>query len=199
LTNQTRHRHDARITYDALHDLDSNAYSFHRIQLFGMGSYELRRRSTDPFDRTAVQNFWCEQLVGNECRFGNLVLDGLITTASAAGGSAVPFYLQDTLGGTDRDGFDTLRGLRDFQLRAPDRALLQAEFYKDVNGWFGVYGFYDTGAVGLRLADLGVSNWRHDFGPGLFVRAGGRIVVRTFAAFGGGAGTRAGFKVLGSL
>jgi hypothetical protein len=198
-TSQTWNRHEVRITYDVFQDRGSGFNTFKRLQLFGSGSYELRRRSSNPFDRSRLQNFLCEQLVGNECRFGNLVLDALFTSAFATSGKTVPFYLQDALGGTDRDGFDTLRGLENLRLRAPNRVLLQAEFYKDVNSWFGVFAFYDRGAVALDRGDLWANNWQHDYGPGLFVRAGGRVVLRTFVAFGGGEGTRGGFRILAGL
>jgi hypothetical protein len=58
-----------------------------------------------------------------------------------------PFYFQPTLGGTDIDGVDTLCGLVDYRLRAPDRILLQAEFYHNIQGPIGIYGFYDLGKV----------------------------------------------------
>jgi hypothetical protein len=199
-TAQTAHRHEVRLTYDAYSDRGSGANSFQRLQLFALGSYELRRPLSDPFaDRSWFQNFLCQPIVGDECRAGNLVVDALVTTASARPGQSIPFYLQDTLGGTDREGLDTLRGLDDLRLRAPNRALLQAEFYKDVNGWFGVFAFVDAGTVAVDAADLTSGRWHHDYGPGIFVRAGGHIVVRAFVAFGGGEGIRSNFRFAGGL
>jgi hypothetical protein len=199
-TAQTTHRHDLRLTYDAYSDRGSGANSFRRLQLFALGSYELRRAQADPFaERSWFQNFLCQPIVGDECRAGNLVVDALVTTAWTRAGRTIPFYLQDTLGGTDREGLDTLRGLDDLRLRAPNRALLQAEFYKDVNGWFGVFAFVETGTVALDGADLGSGPWHHDYGPGVFVRAGGHIVVRAFVAFGGGEGVRSNLRFAGGL
>jgi hypothetical protein len=199
-TDQTTHRYEARVTYDAFSDRGSGANSFRRLQAFGLASYELRRPIDDPFaDRSWFKNFLCQPVVGDECRAGNLLVDVLFTAASANHGGVIPFYLQDTLGGTDRDGFDTLRGFDDFRFRAPSRALIQAEFYKDVTGWFGVFAFADAGAVALRAGDLGSSRWHHDYGPGLFVRAGGHVVLRAFVAFGGSDGIHSSFKFAGGL
>jgi hypothetical protein len=199
-TRQTRYRHDARVTYESFADQGTGANSFHTLQLFVLGSYELRRSiSTDDFfaERTALQNFLCQPMVGQECRAGNFVIDALVTTSFVDAGRTIPFYLQPTLGGTDRDGLDTLRGLDDFRLRAPNRMLLQAEFYKDVNAWFGLFVFADTGAVALNAGDFGSVRWHYDYGPGIFVRAGGRIALRAFLAFGGGEGVNASFKFAG--
>jgi hypothetical protein len=199
-TDQTVHRHEARITYDAFSDRGSGASGFRRLQLFALGSYELRRPIADPFaDRSWFRNFLCQPIVGDECRFGNLVVDALVTTAFGGTAATIPFYLQDTLGGTDREGFDTLRGFEDLRFRAPNRALIQAELYKDVNGWFGVFGFVDAGAVALEPGALGSAVWRHDYGPGVFVRAGGHIVLRAFVAFGGGEGVHRSFKFASGL
>jgi hypothetical protein len=184
-TDQTWNRHDLRLTYDAFEDVDGGVDTFHRVQAFAVGSYELRRDIDSMFGRTAMQNFWCEPIVGRQCRFGTLVVDGLATVASAAAGHVVPFYMQDTLGGTDRNGLDTLRGFDDFRFRGTVRELLQAEFYKGVWGPIGLFGFYDTGKIGARAADLGFTDLRHDYGPGIFLRAGGNIVLRAYAGFGG--------------
>ena len=199
-TAQTAHRHEARLTYDAYSDRASGGGSFRRLQLFALGSYELRRPLADPFaDRSWFQNVLCQPIVGDECRAGNLVVDALITTSFTRAGRTIPFYLQDTLGGTDREGFDTLRGLDDLRLRAANRALLQAEFYKDVNGWFGVFAFVDAGTVASDAAGLWSGAWRHDYGPGIFVRAGGHIVVRAFVAFGGGEGVHRSLRFASGL
>ena len=199
-TDQTVHTHEARLTYDAFGDRESGANSFRRLQLFALGSYELRRPIGDPFaNRSWFQNLLCQPIVGDECRAGNLVVDALVTTSFTSVGHTVPFYLQDTLGGTDREGFDTLRGLDDLRLRAPNRALLQAEFYKDVNGWFGVFGFVDAGTVALQAGDLASAAWHYDYGPGLFVRAGGHVVLRAFVAFGGGEGVHRSLKFVSGL
>jgi hypothetical protein len=184
-TDQTWNRHDLRLTYDRFADLDGRASTFSRVQAFAIGSYELRRDIDSIFNRSRMQNFLCEPIVGRQCRFGTLVVDGLASASEAAAGRLVPFYMQDTLGGTDRNGLDTLRGYDDFRFRAPARMLLQAEFYKGVWGPVGVYGFGDAGKVADRAADLGFDHLLTDYGPGVFIRAGGNIVMRAYVGYGG--------------
>ena len=68
-TDQTVHTHEARLTYDAFGDRESGANSFRRLQLFALGSYELRRPIGDPFaNRSWFQNLLCQPIVGDECR-----------------------------------------------------------------------------------------------------------------------------------
>jgi hypothetical protein len=184
-TNETWNRHDVRLTFDQFSDLGSGANAFRRMQAFAIGSYELRRDIDSIFNRSAMQNFLCEPIVGRQCRFGTLVLDGLVSVAAAGAGRTIPFYLQDTLGGTDANGLDTLRGYDDFRFRAPARMLLQAEFYKGVWGPVGVYAFGDAGKVAERAADLGIDHVLGDYGPGIFLRAGGNIVLRAYVGYGG--------------
>jgi hypothetical protein len=57
---------------------------------------------------------------------GKLVLKELLTASYLGSNRLVPFYYQPTLGGTDIEGVDTLRGLVDYRLRASNRILLQS-------------------------------------------------------------------------
>jgi hypothetical protein len=78
-------------------------------------------------------------------------------------------------GGTDIDGVDTLRGLVDYRLRAPNRILFQAEFYHNIQGPIGIYGFYDTGKVALTAGDLSFAHLRHDVGVGVYFKVENKI------------------------
>jgi hypothetical protein len=198
-TDQTWYRHDLRLTYDYFNDRGPRIDSFQRFQLFAIGSYELRRNIDTPFHRTPLQNFICEPIAGRQCRFGTLVLDGLVTVSSVRAGGIVPFYMQDTLGGVDRFGFETLRALDDFRFRAPNRVLFQAEFYKGVWGPLGVYAFYDAGRVSARRSDLSSGSLNHDYGPGIFFRAGSNIIVRFYLGLGSGEGVRPKMRFLSAL
>jgi hypothetical protein len=101
----------------------------------------------------------------------------------AEDGNEVPFYLQPTLGGGR-----TLRGYRTFRFRDSTALLLQAEYRWRINQFVQGALFYDTGAVGSGLDDLGALE--RNYGIGL--RAGGRTgsAFRVEAAFGGREGTR---------
>lgn len=198
-TKQTWNQHDVRLTYDYFHNAGSGNNSFHKLQVFAMGSFDIRKNIPSVIDRRWWQDAICQSIVGDQCRLANLVLDGLVTTSFYSGANVVPFYLQDTLGGSDIHGFDTLRGLADYRLRAPNRVLLQADLYKDLWGPFGIYGFYDTGKVALHSSDLSLTHLRHDFGPGIFVRAGGNIVLRAYIGFGAGEGSHPNFKLFNAF
>jgi hypothetical protein len=101
----------------------------------------------------------------------------------ADSGNEVPFYLQPTLGGGR-----TLRGYRTFRFRDTSAVLLQGEYRWRVNEFVQGALFYDTGAVGSGLDDLG--RLERSYGVGL--RAGGRTgsAFRVEMAFGGREGNR---------
>jgi hypothetical protein len=188
---------DLRVTYDYFHDVGAGVNTFHKLQFLAEQSFDLRvdiARHSLP-TRKWWQNAICHGIVGDQCRIGTLVIDGLTTMSFTPRQNVVPFYLQETLGGADIHGFDTLRGLADYRLRAPNRVLLQADLYHDIWGPIGVLAFYDTGRVGLTPSDLSFSQMRHDFGIGAYIRAGGNIVLRAYIAFGGAEGTTKNVKL----
>jgi hypothetical protein len=88
-----------------------------------------------------------QQATGS-CLAGTVTLTGRVTASYTGTVSSVPFYLQPTLGGADFDGIDTLRGLVDYRLRAPDRLLVQVDFDKPIaqiglkKHPLGEYGLY---------------------------------------------------------
>jgi hypothetical protein len=112
-----------------------------------------------------------------------LALRARATSAIADAGNEVPFYLQPTLGGGR-----TLRGYRTFRFRDTTALLLVGEYRWMINRFVQGALFYDAGAVGSALDELGA--FEHDYGVGL--RAGGRTgsAFRVEVAFGGREGTR---------
>jgi hypothetical protein len=105
------------------------------------------------------------------------------SSATPEAGHEVPFYLQPTLGGGR-----TLRGYRTFRFRDRTALLLQGEYRWRINQFVQGALFYDTGAVGSALDNLGA--FERSYGVGL--RAGGRTgsAFRIEMAFGGREGTR---------
>jgi hypothetical protein len=105
------------------------------------------------------------------------------SSTSADAGNDVPFYLQPTLGGGR-----TLRGYHTFRFRDRSALLLQGEYRWRINHFVQGALFYDTGAVGSTLDDLG--GLERSYGVGL--RAGGRTgsAFRIEMAFGGREGNR---------
>lgn len=129
-----------------------------------------------------------------ECSLGTILLHGLLTASYASNENAIPFFLQPTLGGTDILGNDTLRGLVDYRLRAPNRVLMQAELDKDIYSPVGIMVFYDTGKVALTPGDLSLSQLRHDIGVGLYLKANNKILIRAYIGFGTGEGSKMNYK-----
>jgi len=127
------------------------------------------------------------------------------TDASAGAGSVVPFYLQETLGGSDIDNVPTLRGFADYRFRAPalfsiqtqyERRLLpdtppgaQTSTLRRAVGAIGVLAFFDAGEVAAKAGNLNFGNVRQSFGFGLSLWAGNKVWFRTYIGLGSGEGS----------
>ena len=96
--------------------------------------------------------------------------------------------MQPTLGGAR-----SLRGYHTFRYRDRAAVLLQAEYRWRINEFVTGALFYDTGAVGATLDDLG--RFERNYGIGL--RAGNRMgsAFRIDFAFGGREGNRIAHQV----
>jgi hypothetical protein len=111
----------------------------------------------------------------------------------------VPFYFQETLGGADINGNDTLRGFVDYRFRGASRILFQAEYRHGIWGPLGFLSFYDLGRVAQRPSDISFDHTRHDIGVGLTISATNRVVTRMYVGFGTGEGIRPNYKFGGAL
>ena len=103
----------------------------------------------------------------------------LLTSQSFAGaGAHVPFYLQDTLGGSY-----TMRGYPNFRFRGDKLLTLSTEYRFELNHRYQVAAFYDAGKAwdnaGFSLAGLKGSG-----GLGLRVKASDRVLFRFDVARG---------------
>ncbi|MBV9085655.1 MAG: hypothetical protein JOZ62_23520 [Acidobacteriaceae bacterium] len=169
---------DSQIGYHYFHDNKGSGYSFHR------------------FRADARYNFYPVFHGGQPHRDNVLSIRGLLETSYARGPNRVPFYLDDTLGGSDMQSQPTLRGFRDFRFRGPDLILFQTEYDKRLYSALGMMAFYDTGKVALRAGDLGFGNFRHSFGAGGTVWLEGRVVFRAYVGLGGGEGVHPYFGIM---
>ena len=66
----------------------------------------------------------------------------------------MPFYLMETLGGSNIRSDDTLRGFRDYRFRDRDLMLLQIEYLRELYGPIDFIAFYDTGKVAPSIGRL---------------------------------------------
>jgi hypothetical protein len=139
-----------------------------------------------PFKRGWFANTICPSLrSGTRCSMGDLSLIAMVAASYTGSGSQVPFYFDQTLGGTDINGNDTLRGFGTYRFRGPNSVLFQAEYRHPLWGPIGLLSFYDTGKVALQRSDLSLDHLQHDVGVGLYFHAGNREVMRVSMGFGG--------------
>jgi hypothetical protein len=186
-----------RVGYAIYHDQENDSFSFQRLTAVASASIPLWIPSQGtPSHRNWFLNFVCPSLrSATRCSLGNLTLNGNVAASYKGVGSQVPFFFDQTLGGTSLNGDDTLRGFADYRFRAPNSLLFQAEYRHSIWGPFGLLSFYDTGKVATLPSDLSLDHLRHDIGVGGFVRIGNREVLRVYIGFGTGEGSHAKVKV----
>jgi len=130
---------------------------------------------------------------------GSINLRLLVSESIASGTSTVPFYFQQTLGGSDIDGAPSLSGYQDYRFRAPNVLLLQEGFEHSIWGPFGFRFMTDQGRVALTRGDLGFSHMKHTFATGLTLRAGGFPMVFVMFAWSGNEGNHTIFNMNSAL
>lgn len=108
-----------------------------------------------------------------------LALRLFASTATADGGSQVPFYLMPSLG-----GHDSLRGYRDYRFRGPHAVLAQAEYRYEIWSGFDAALFYDAGKVAQSRRNLDFTRLQHDYGIGFRFNTDNGVVFRVDAGFG---------------
>ena len=160
------------IGYNFYTDTDTGHYSFSRLRAdLRHNVYFTRSKSIPKRDA------------------GVLEIRGLLSLSGKRANNAVPFYLQETLGGSDIDNDPTLRGFADYRFRGPHLVELSTQYERRVWSYFGVLGFYDAGQVATRAGDLGFGNMRQSFGFGINVWVEAKVVFRAYIGLGGGEGS----------
>jgi hypothetical protein len=189
--------------YAWYHDLDSGRYTFRRLSLSGFRSFDfLRSYPTGPAapKRAFAQNLLCSpQRATGRCSLGTLTFTGRASFSDHSASAAVPFYLQETMGGSDINGNDSLRAFRDYRFRAPNLLLLQAEVRHEIWGPLGILGFYEAGKVEQFRSAIDFTGLRHDIGLGLYFQVADKVVLRAFVGFGSGEGSRPNAKALNAF
>jgi hypothetical protein len=97
----------------------------------------------------------------------------------------VPFYFQQTLGGSDINGSPALSSYQDYRFRAPNLMLFRESFEHSIWGPFGLQFLADQGKVAQVRSDIGFDHFKHSFAAGLTLRAGGFPQVSLLYAWGG--------------
>ena len=115
-------------------------------------------------------------------------IHALLSVSDKSAGNQIPFYMQETLGGSNVDGDPTLRGFRDYRFRAPNLLLFQLQYDRRMWGPLGAFGFYDTGQVAMRAGDIDLSKMRHSYGFGLSIWLASKVMFRASVGLGSGEG-----------
>ncbi|HKS11243.1 MAG TPA: hypothetical protein VJS13_16950 [Pyrinomonadaceae bacterium] len=116
---------------------------------------------------------------------------GRLSSSQTNSGHRVPFYLQETLGGSNIRNEDTLRGFADYRFRDRAYALFQTDFMTELHGPLKLIVFYDTGKVAPGFSRLDEGRLRHTFGAGIVImpRQLDKIMFRFYVALGSGEGS----------
>jgi hypothetical protein len=168
---------DYKIAYGFYHDTGTGEFSFRR------------------FTADVRHQIYPERVGGQVNRDSVLDLRGYFSTATADVGHRIPFYLQETLGGSDINGASALRGFIDYRFRAPHLVLFQADYSRRVWGPLGLMAFYDAGTVALLRSDLDLKNLKHSFGFGITAWAADKVVFKAYIGLGSGEGRHMYFGV----
>lgn len=186
-----------RVAYDFFHDSETGHYSFQRLEThLEHRFYPEKKKHGGAIEQNYFSFMW---------RY---------SVSQASSGNAVPFYLQETLGGSDIDNEPSLRAFKDYRFRGPDLMAVQAEYdrklcqecapckpgvMRTVCDHLGLLVNYDAGKVALRKSDLDFSDMHQSFGGGVAIYLGKDVVFRMAVALGGGEGTHPYFGIANFL
>jgi hypothetical protein len=120
---------------------------------------------------------------------------GRLSLAETREGQQVPFYLMETLGGSNIRGDVTLRGFSNYRFRDRNHFLVQTEYLRELYGPIDLITFYDFGKVSSSASHFGEGRLRQTVGAGIVVvpRRLDNVVFRLYWAFGSGEGIRTHF------
>lgn len=189
---------EIRIGYAFYHALGDPRLSFERLSGTSKTTIPLEIPNPShntPSNRTGLANFLCPTVRNaSRCSMGDVTLTALVSAAYTSAGSQVPFYFDSSLGGTDMDGNDVLRGFAQYRFRAPSAVLFQVDYRHPIWRPVGLLSFYDMGKVVQQRSDVSFAQLRHDIGIGLYLHAGNRELARVYIGFGTGEPARPSFK-----
>jgi hypothetical protein len=157
----------------------------HTLYLYGYTQSAPKSTDGNGPDSCAPAGEICPAVSHSRNLNGFITMRLLLSESINSATSAVPFYFQQTLGGSDINGALALGSYQDYRYRAPNLLLLQESFEHSIWGPFGFKFMADEGRVALTRGDLGFSHLRHSFAGGLTLRAGGFPMVSLMFAWGG--------------
>ena len=160
----------------------------HIFYLYGYTQSAPRNTDLNGPDRCAPIGENCPEVSHSRNLNGSIGVRLLLSESMNSASAAVPFYFQQTLGGSDINGAMSLGSYRDYRYRAPNILLLQESFEHSLWGPFGVKFLADQGRVALNRGDLGFDHLKYSFAAGFTLRAGAFPMVSLLFAWGGSEG-----------
>jgi hypothetical protein len=157
----------------------------HTFYLYGYTKSAAKNTETVGPDSCAPGGETCPGIPKTRNLNGSIGVRLLLSESITSGSSVVPFYFQQTLGGSDINSALALGSYQDYRFRAPNLLLLQESFEHSIWGPFGLKLMADQGRVALTRGDLGFSHLRHSVAGGLTLRAGAFPMVSLMFAWGG--------------
>ncbi len=159
----------------------------HTYSLYGSSQSAATASTLGP-DSCAPSGENCPEISHTRNLNGSIGFRFLLSESITSGNSVVPFYFQQTLGGSDINSMLALGSYQDYRFRAPNLLLLQESFEHSIWGPFGAKFMADQARVALTRGDLDFSDLKHSFAAGLTLRAGGFPMVSLMFAWGGSEG-----------
>ena len=182
----------------------NSQYSFMRWTVDLNHTYSLYGKSQSAAstvgpDSCAPSGEKCPEIPHTRNLNGSIGFRLLLSESLTSGTSVVPFYLQQTLGGSDINSALTLGSYQDYRFRAPNLLFLEESLEHSIWGPFGAKFVADQGRVALTRSDVGFSDLKYSYAAGLTLRAGGFPMISMMFAWGGSEGTHNTFNMNTSL
>ena len=172
---------EARVSYEAYEALEGGAFSFDRFEARMAVNYGLDDRWSFLEHFPSLRRLVRTSRLSGEA---NLII------SEPRAHSAVPFYLQPTLGGGDIHNENWLRSYTNYRFRAPNMVAYGVTYERRLIDPFGFFIFAQWGKVGLDVGELDFDRLKRSIGFGIALRLGGRAVAEFSFAWGGGEGTQ---------
>jgi hypothetical protein len=171
----------------------------HEVPLYRNAGGAGARDTNSPNDCSGdVTTAACPSVSRN--RTGTVNVRVLVSRSGVSDTAVVPFYFQETLGGSDINGNRVLASYEDYRFRGPHVLLFQETFEHSLGDWpIGVWIASDQGRVSLQDDNGDAGPFRKSFAAGLTLRAGGFPAVLFSWATGGSEGTHVAITISTSL
>jgi hypothetical protein len=157
----------------------------HEVSLYGTVLSETSRDTHGPDDcSSGLGDSPCPSPSRSRNHYGSFGLGLYTSHASARDDGAVPFYFQETLGGSDIDGTRSISAYQDYRFRGSKVFAMRESFEHYVYSIIGLSVIAEQGTVALAETPLHVSRLKRSVAAGVSLRVGGLPVAYLMWAHG---------------